>query len=77
LRERVDAVVLPFMAGQGGPEAAAPVRGAVAWLRAQGVDGSILGCTELPLLLGAEADAPDLLNPAELLAEAAVRAALE
>jgi aspartate racemase len=75
LRGRVDAVVLPFMAGQGGPEAAAPVREAVDWLRAQGVDGSILGCTELPLLLGDEAGAPDLLNPVVLLAEAAVKAA--
>jgi aspartate racemase len=77
VRERVDAVVLPFMAGRGGPEAAAPVREAVEWLRAQGVDGSILGCTELPLLLGDEADAPDLLNPTALLAEAAVRVALD
>jgi aspartate/glutamate racemase len=42
-------------------------------LRARAVDPVILGCTEIPLLLGDERDAPDLLNPAALLAEAAVR----
>jgi aspartate/glutamate racemase len=41
------------------------------------VDGVILGCTEIPLLLGAEAKAIDLINPAQLLAETAVRVAGE
>ena len=50
---------------------------AVAWLRAAGADGIILGCTEIPLLLGAALDAPDLINPGALLAEAAVRHAME
>jgi aspartate/glutamate racemase len=36
----------------------------------------ILGCTEIPLLLGERADAPDLINPVQLLAEAAVREAM-
>ena len=41
------------------------------------MDGIILGCTELPLLLCHAADErPDLLNPAELLATAAVKAAM-
>ena len=52
------------------------VREAVAHLRANHVDGIILGCTELPLLLGTYADAPDLVNPAQHLAEAAIRFAL-
>ena len=39
--------------------------------------GIILGCTELPLLLREHAEGPDLLNPAQLLAEAAVQRALE
>jgi aspartate racemase len=51
-------------------------REAVATLRSRGVDGIIPGCTELPLLLGADMDAPDLLNPAQLLAEAAIVHAL-
>lgn len=73
LQRRLDAVILAFMTGQGGPAARAAVGDAVAVLRVQQVDGVILGCTELPLLLGADADAPDLINPAQLLADAAVR----
>jgi aspartate/glutamate racemase len=48
----------------------------VAIFRARGLDGTILGCTEIPLLLGAESDAVDTVNPAGLLAEAAVRFAI-
>lgn len=47
--------------------------GAVAVLRSRGVDGIILGCTELPLLLEADLADADLLNPGALLAEASVR----
>ena len=42
----------------------------------QGVDAVILGCTEIPLLLRDESDAPDLISPAALLADAAVRFAI-
>ena len=45
-------------------------------LRARPTDGVILGCTEIPLLLRDAAEAPDLINPAALLAEAAVRLAI-
>jgi aspartate racemase len=47
---------------------------AIALLRAQGADGIILACTEFPLALTTLLDAA-IINPAELLAEAAVRAA--
>ncbi len=46
---------------------------AVMFLRQKNVDGIILGCTEIPLLLGDKANEPDLINPAALLAEAAVK----
>jgi aspartate/glutamate racemase len=36
----------------------------------------VLGCTEIPLLLPDGGDAADLINPASLLADAAVRYAL-
>ena len=49
---------------------------AVTALRHKDVDGIILGCTEIPLLLGEQADEADLVSPLELLAEAAVKAAL-
>jgi len=50
---------------------------AVDYLRKQGVDGIILGCTEIPVLLGEKANDPDIINPSQLLAEAAVKNALE
>jgi aspartate/glutamate racemase len=37
----------------------------------------VLGCTEIPLLLGEAGDAGDLINPLALLAEATVRCAVE
>jgi aspartate/glutamate racemase len=46
-------------------------------LRGQGADLITLGCTELTLLLGPQAGTEsDLVNPAQLLAEVAVRKAL-
>ncbi|MBK7143422.1 MAG: aspartate/glutamate racemase family protein [bacterium] len=53
------------------------VRNGAEQLRARGVDGMILGCTEFAFLYGEGTDAPDLINPAQLLAEAAVRKAIE
>lgn len=49
---------------------------ALQYLREQRVDGTILGCTEIPILLGHEADSPDILNPSQLLADAAIERAL-
>jgi aspartate/glutamate racemase len=49
---------------------------AITDLRNKKVHGIIPGCTEIPLLLGKEMDAADLVNPAQLLAEAAVKYAL-
>ena len=49
---------------------------AIQELRNKKVDGIIPGCTEIPLLLGKEMNADDLINPAQLLAEAAVKYAL-
>jgi aspartate racemase len=51
-------------------------RDAISELRARSVDGIVLGCTEIPPLLGDAAIDPDLLDPLPLLAEAAVRRAL-
>jgi aspartate racemase len=76
LRAELDAAILRLMEGRDDAATAAVARRAVAALRAGGVDGVVLGCTEVPLLLREAADAADLLNPAELLAEAAVRAAV-
>jgi aspartate/glutamate racemase len=45
-------------------------------VRGQRVDGVVLGCTEIPLLLGRKSEGSDLINPAALMAEAAVSRAL-
>ncbi len=76
LQEKLNAAVFRVMEGRETEESRSAVRDAIAALRKKKVDGIIPGCTELPLLLGAEADAPDLVNPAELLADAAVRRAI-
>jgi len=75
-RAALDQAVFRLMEGRNDAESAAAAKEAVAALRAKGVEGVILGCTEIPLLLREAADAADLINPAQLLAEAAVRAAL-
>jgi aspartate racemase len=50
---------------------------AIAELRSRTVDGIVLGCTEIPPLLGDGALDADLLDPLPLLADAAVRRALD
>ena len=77
LAGRLNQAILKYQAGQEDATDRAITHEAIRALRDQGVDGSILGCTEIPLLLQGEANLPDLLNPAQLLAEAAVRYALE
>jgi aspartate racemase len=77
LQTRLNAAVISLMEGRENSESTRVIQEAVAELRSRGVDGIILGCTELPLLLAADAEAEDLINPVQLLAEAAVRHALE
>jgi aspartate racemase len=77
LAGRLNQAILNCQAGQEDATDRAITHQALVALRNQGVDGIILGCTEIPFLLQEEAGAPDLLNPAQFLAEAAVRYALE
>jgi aspartate racemase len=62
--------------GRDGPAETSATLAIVDGLRGRGADGVLLGCTEIPLLLRDAAGAGDLINPAELLAEAAVRLAI-
>ena len=72
-REKQNAAILRLMEGRENDETLAATRRSVQILRERGVDGIILGCTELPLLLRPEdLTAPDLLDPLGLLAEAAI-----
>ncbi len=72
----LDRAILALMEGRETDASRRAAHEAVAVLRGRRVDGIILGCTEITLLLGAAADAPDLMNPAQLLAEAAVARAI-
>jgi aspartate racemase len=76
-RARLDETVVAVWEGRDGEPEREIAREAVDWLRARSVEGIILGCTELPLLLGEIEDDPDLINPNQLLPEAAVRKAIE
>lgn len=76
LRVKLDEAIWALIEGRASAQATACAREAIVALRAKQVDGIILGCTEIPLLLGQDAEAPDLVNPAEVLAESAVRHAL-
>jgi aspartate racemase len=73
----LDGGIRAIMEGRDGPAEVGAARAAVEALRARAVDGIVMGCTEIPLLMGEAGEAPDLLNPAALLAEAAVRLALD
>ena len=71
----LDAAIKALMEGRVDAAARTVARRAVDTLRARNVDGVILGCTEIPLLLGAAVAAPDLISPLDV-AEAAIREAL-
>jgi aspartate racemase len=73
---KINAAVMRLIEGRETEESRDAVRAAVKTLRSRNVEGIILGCTELPLLLRDEADAPDLIDPIQILAAAAVKHAL-
>lgn len=75
LRDLLNQAIQRLMAGHTSAEETAAAYQAVEELRMRGVDGIIAGCTEIPLLLGEGMNAPDLINPVQLLAETAVTAA--
>jgi len=77
LRDQLDQAIGALDEGRAGPGARMVAREAVSALRGRQVDGIILGCTEIPLLLNQELDDPFLINPIQLLAEAAVRRAMD
>lgn len=72
-----DEGVYPIQEGARPEEVSNIAYKALEYLREQTVDGIILGCTEIPILLGKTTDDPDILNPSQLLAEAAVEHALK
>ena len=65
------------MEGGESAEDRAAARAAVDSVRAAGAAVTVLGCTEIPLLLEADAGDSDLVDPGRLLARVAVRRAVE
>jgi aspartate racemase len=76
-RAALDRAIIRLMEGAETDADRDAARAAVDEVRAAGAPVTVLGCTEIPLLMGDAADADDLVNPGQLLAEAAVRFALE
>jgi aspartate racemase len=76
-RNRLDKAILRLMEGGESAEDRAAARAAVDSARAAGAAVTVLGCTEIPLLLGTEAGESDLIDPGRLLARIAVRRAVD
>jgi len=76
LQKKIDKTIFRVMEGRDDENDRALMLEALGQLRGKDVDGIIPGCTEIPLLLGKEMDSDDLVNPAQLLAEAAVKYAI-
>lgn len=75
-RDALDAAIVRLIEGRETDADRAAAHRAIATMRARWVEGTLLGCTEIPLLLGEAGEAPDLLHPLQLLAEAAVAKAI-
>ncbi len=77
VRDRLDDAILRLMEGLAVERHHEAARAAIASVRDAGAAVTVLGCTEIPLLLGPEAEQDDLVNPAQLLAREVVRRAVE
>ena len=81
LRAQLDRNIFAAMEGRSDPAWTADALAAIDVLRSRGADGIILGCTEIPIVLG-EANVKRLvaegnvIDPLDLLADAAVRSAM-
>jgi aspartate racemase len=76
MQKKLNVSIMKVMEGTETEEDRSNALQAIEQLREQKTDGIIPGCTEIPFLLGKNMEAADLLNPAQLLAEAAVKYAI-
>ena len=81
LRDTLDEGIFHSMEGRSEPRWTSAATEAVGQLRRRGADGMILGCTEIPIVLGEEhlrrlMTQGNIIDPLELLADAAVRHAM-
>jgi len=76
LQEKLDESIMKVMEGRDEVSDRTLVKTIIDEFRARKVDGIIPGCTEIPLMLGENMNSEDLVNPAKLLATAAVKHSL-
>lgn len=77
LQEKLNRSIFKVMEGQNGEEDKNIAMEAIHQLRSKNVNGIIPGCTEIPFLLEGEMNSQDLINPVQILAEAAVRYSMQ
>ena len=76
-RERINTIIFDeLVQGRFLPESRAELAGIIGRLRDAGADAVILGCTEIPLLIGPDDSPLPVLDSTRLLARAALREAL-
>lgn len=73
---KLDKAIFTVMEGKDGSNERATATAAIQFLRGKNVDAIVLGCSEVPLMLQGQEESKDLINPTQLLAEAAVKHAL-
>jgi aspartate racemase len=77
-RERVNSIILDeLVAGIFKDEARDYFIGVINWLKEQGCDAVVLGCTEIPLIVTQESSPLPVLDSTRLLARAALKKAIE
>jgi len=77
-RERINSIILDeLVAGIFTDESRAYFSGIINWLKEQGCDAVVLGCTEIPLIVTQESSPLPALDSTRLLARAALRKAIE
>jgi aspartate racemase len=74
--EELDKYIFQTMEGKSSKEGRDFTLKLIEDLRNQGTEAIVIGCTEVPILLGEKLVADDLINPAQLLAEATIKYAL-
>ena len=77
-RERINSIILDeLVAGIFTDESRAYFTGIINWLKEQGCDAVVLGCTEIPLIVTQESSSLPMLDSTRLLARAALKKAIE
>jgi aspartate racemase len=77
ISEKLDKSIFKVMAGMNKSEDKSPAEEGLQSLRQMGCDGIIMGCTEIPFLLADHQGENDLINPLEIMADVAIKYAIQ